>query len=75
MLTTDVTFVVATAHGRQNIEGKMKVLGLHPISLHKKTTTFIDTGRTTENGKLKIPMGIILNAVSLSWSRVPLSVD
>ena len=51
---------------RHNIEAKMKVFGLHPISLHKKTTTFNDTGRTTKNGKPKIPIGIIFNAVSLS---------
>ena len=44
---------------RQNTDAMMKVLGLHPISLHGKTTTFNDTGRTTKNGKLKIPKSII----------------
>ena len=60
---------------RQNAEAKMKVLGLHPISLHKKATTFNDVGTSTTNGKPKNPTGVALCAVSLSWSRVPLSDD
>ena len=59
ILATDVTTVVTTEHG----------------SWHKKTTAFNDTGRTTKKDKLKIPMGIIFNAVSLSWSRAALSDD
>ena len=42
---------------RQNAEAKMKVFGLHPISLHKKATTFNGTGRSTKNRKPKIPIG------------------
>ena len=53
----------------------MKVLGFHLVSLHKKATAFGDTGRSTKNGKPKIPIGIVFNVVSLSWSHVPLSDD
>ena len=60
---------------RQSTEAKMKVLGLHPILLHKKATTFKCTGRTTKNRKPKILMGVIFNAVSLSGSHVLLSHD
>ena len=50
---------------RQNAEAKMKVLGLHPTSLHKKATTFNGTGRSTKNGRPNIPTGVILKAVFL----------
>ena len=60
---------------RQHAVAKMKVSGLHPISLHKKATTFNGTGRSTKNENPNIPMGIILDAVSVSWSRVPLPDD
>ena len=62
----DVTVVVTTEHGDKNAVAKTKVLGLHPISLHKKTTAFNGTGRSTT---------LFKNAVSLSWSHVPLSDD
>ena len=55
---------------RQNAEAKMKGFG---TLLHEKATTFSGTGRSTKNGRPKIPMGILLDAVSLSWSHVPLS--
>ena len=45
---------------RQNAEAKMKVLGLHPIWLHRKATTFNGVGTSTTSGKLKIPMTIRL---------------
>ena len=45
---------------RQNAETNMKVLGLHPIWLHRKATTFDGVGTTTTSGKLKIPMAIRL---------------
>ena len=38
----------------------MKVLGLHPIWLHRKATTFNGVGTSTTSGKLKIPMAIRL---------------
>ena len=60
---------MSTKHWR-----KMKVMGLL-LLLHKKATTFNGTGRTTKNGKLKIPMDIIVNAVFSSWSHVQLSDD
>ena len=60
---------------RQSTEAKMKVLGLHPILLHKKATPFNGTGRTTKNRKPKIPTGVIFHAVSLSSSHVLLSHD
>ena len=37
---------------RQNAETKMKVLGLHPIWLHRKATTFNGVGTSTTSGKL-----------------------
>ena len=40
---------------RQNAETKMKVLGLHPIWLHREATTFNGVGTSTTSGKLKIP--------------------
>ena len=45
---------------RQNAEAKMKVLGLHPIWLHRKATTFNGVGTSRTSGKLKIPMAIRL---------------
>ena len=45
---------------RQSAEAKMKVLGLQPIWLHRKATTFNGVGMSTTNGKLKIPMAIRL---------------
>ena len=63
---------------RQNAEVKMKVLGLHPIGLHRKATTFndVETNTTnTTNQKPTIPMGIALCAVSLFQSRVQLFGD
>ena len=36
----------------------MKVLGLHPIWLHRKVTTLNVVGTSTTGGKLKIPMAI-----------------
>ena len=60
---------------RQNAEGTMKVLGLHPILLHGKATTFNGTGTSTANRKPKIPTGVTLNAEFLFWSRVPLFDD
>ena len=47
---------------RQNAEAKMKVLGLHPIWLHRKATTFNGNGveSSTTSGKLKIPIAIRL---------------
>ena len=47
---------------RQNAEAKMKVLGLHPIWLHRKATTFNGNGvgTSTTSGKLKIPIAILL---------------
>ena len=41
---------------RQNAEGKMKFLGLHPIWLHRKATIFNGGGTSTTSGKLKIPL-------------------
>ena len=38
----------------------MKVLGLHPISLHRKATTFNGVGTSTTSGKLEIRMAIRL---------------
>ena len=46
---------------RQNAEAKMEVLGLHPLWLHKKATTFNGVGTSTTSGKLKIPMVIRLH--------------
>ena len=45
---------------RQNAEAKMKVLGLHPIWLHRKASAFNGVGTSTTSGKLKIPMAIRL---------------
>ena len=45
---------------RQNAEAKMQVLGLHPIWMHRKATTFNGVGTSTTSGKLKIPMAIRL---------------
>ena len=45
---------------RQNAGTKMKVLGLRPISLHRKATTFNGVGMSTRSGKLKIRMAIQL---------------
>ena len=41
---------------RQNAETKTKVLGLHPICLHAKATTFNGVGTSTTSGKLKLPV-------------------
>ena len=41
---------------RQNAEAKMKALGLHPIWLHRKATTFNGVGTSTTSGQLKTPM-------------------
>ena len=60
---------------RQNAEIKMKVFGSHPIWLHREATTFNGVGPSTTSGKLKIPIGFTLYAVSLFWSRVPLFDD
>ena len=60
---------------RQNAEVKMKVVGLHPIFLHRKAATFNDVGTSTTNGKPNIPTGVTLCAVSFFWSRVPLFDD
>ena len=38
----------------------MKVLGLRPIRLHRKATTFNCVGSSTTSGKLKIPTAIQL---------------
>ena len=38
----------------------MKVLGLHPFSLHRKATTFNGVGTSTTSGKLEIRMAIRL---------------
>ena len=46
---------------RQNAEAKMKVLGFHPIWLHRKATTFNGVGTSTTTGKLKIPTAIRLH--------------
>ena len=45
---------------RQNAEAKMKVLGLHPIWLHRKATTFNGVGTSTTSGKLEVPIAIRL---------------
>ena len=37
---------------RQNAETKMKVLGLHPIWLHRKTTACNGVGTSARSGKL-----------------------
>ena len=58
-----MTGATVCCHGevwRQNAETKMKVLGLDPIWLHRKATTFNDVGTSTTSGKLKIPMAIRL---------------
>ena len=55
----DVTVAVTVKSG-DNAEAKMKVLGLHPIWLHRKATTFNGVGTSTTSGKLKIPMAIRL---------------
>ena len=39
---------------RPNAEAKMKILGLHPIRLHREATTFNGVGTSTTSGKLKI---------------------
>ena len=38
----------------------MKVLGLHPMWMHRKATTFNGVGTSTTSGQLKIPMAIRL---------------
>ena len=43
---------------RQNAEAKMKVLGTHPIWLHRKATNFNGVETSTTSGKLNIPMAI-----------------
>ena len=45
---------------RQNAETKMKVLGLQPMRLHRRATSFNGVGSSTTSGKLKIPMAIRL---------------
>ena len=45
---------------RQNAETKMKVLGSHPIWLHRKATTFNGVATSTTSEQLKIPMAIRL---------------
>ena len=45
---------------RQKAEVKMKVLGLHPIWLHRQATTVHGVGTSTTSGKLKIPVAIRL---------------
>ena len=45
---------------QQSAEAKMKVLGLHPIWLHRKATTFIGVGTSMTSGKLNISMTIRL---------------
>ena len=38
---------------RQNAETNMNVLGLHPIWLHRKATTFIGVGTSTTSGTIE----------------------
>ena len=45
---------------RQNAVTKMKVLGLRPIWLQRKATTFNGVGTSATSGKLNIPMAIRL---------------
>ena len=59
---------------RQCAGAKVKVLGLHPISLHRTATTFNGVGTSTTNQKPTIPMGVTLCAVSLFWSDDLLSL-
>ena len=54
----DVTVAVVAKSGDKNAEAKMKGLGLHPIWLHRKASTFNGVGTSTTSGKLKIPMAI-----------------
>ena len=58
---------------RRNAEAKMKVLGLHTCSLHKKATTFNGTRRNTKNGKRRFPWAILMLYPRPGWSHVPLS--
>ena len=46
---------------RQNAGTKMKVLGLRPIWLHRKATTFNGVGTSTTGGKVQIPMAVRLH--------------
>ena len=57
------TVVVMVIMWRQNDE------------VHRKATAFNGVGTSTSNGKPKIPAGLTLCAVSLSWSRVPFFDD
>ena len=43
---------------RQNAEVKVTVVGLRPIWLHRKATTFNGVGTNTTRGKLKISMAV-----------------
>ena len=42
---------------RQNAEAKMNILGVHPIRLYRKATTFNGVGTSTTSGKLNLPNG------------------
>ena len=59
LVMTGATVVVMVVW-RQNAEAKMKVLGHHPIWVHRKATTFNGVGTSTTSGKLKSPMAIRL---------------
>ena len=54
---------------RQNAEAKMKVLGLHPIWLHRKATTSNGVGTSTTSAKLTIPMAIRLQESDMVTPR------
>ena len=55
---------------RQNAETEMKVLGLHPIWMLRKATTFHDVGTSTTSGKLKILMAIRLQESDMVIPRL-----
>ena len=54
---TGATVVVMVHCGDKKAETKMKVVGLHPIWLHRKATTFNGVGTSTTSGKISISHG------------------
>ena len=54
---------------RQNAETKVKVLGHHPIWLHRKATSFDGVGTSMTSGKFKIPIAIRLQASDMVIPR------
>ena len=60
LLMTGATVVVIVECGDKMLKQDEVFLGLHPVWLHRKATTFNGVGTGTTSGKLEIPMAIRL---------------